>query len=113
VSDDAAVRDRPTFRASPRDSLRAHPGLTGTNKGCDVGQRGSCSGHIDGKPALSCLTLAVSAEGPDITTIGRLAPAPAHPAFPGRERRLPTASMAGASSVVRRTDHPARHPESP
>jgi xanthine dehydrogenase YagT iron-sulfur-binding subunit len=62
-------------RASLLDALRERIGLTGTKKGCDHGQCGACTVHIDGKPQLSCLTLAVAAQGRDITTIEGLAPA--------------------------------------
>lgn len=64
------------IRASLLDTLREHIGLTGAKKGCDHGQCGACTVHIDGKPKLSCLTLTVAAEGHDITTIEGLAPSP-------------------------------------
>jgi len=49
--------------------LRERLELTGAKYGCGVGECGACSVLIDGKPALSCLTLAVSAAGKEITTI--------------------------------------------
>lgn len=65
------------LRIDPRvtllDALRDHLGLTGTKKGCDRGECGACTVHIDGRRALSCLTLAVMAEGREITTIEGLA----------------------------------------
>jgi xanthine dehydrogenase YagT iron-sulfur-binding subunit len=60
-------------RTTLLDALREHVGLTGTKKGCDHGQCGACTVHINGRSALSCLTLAASAEGQDITTIEGLA----------------------------------------
>lgn len=49
--------------------LREQLGLTGTKEGCDLGQCGSCTILIDGRPTLSCLTLAVEAQGKEILTI--------------------------------------------
>ncbi|HEY9346297.1 MAG TPA: 2Fe-2S iron-sulfur cluster-binding protein, partial [Inquilinus sp.] len=55
------------LRIDPRvtllDALRDHLGLTGTKKGCDRGECGACTVHVDGRRTLSCLTLAVMAEG--------------------------------------------------
>ena len=56
-------------RTSLLDALREHIGLTGAKKGCDQGQCGACTVHIDGERGLSCLTLAVAAEGRRIETI--------------------------------------------
>jgi xanthine dehydrogenase YagT iron-sulfur-binding subunit len=56
-------------RATLLDALREHLALTGTKKGCDQGQCGACTVHIDGKRVLACLTLAAQAEGRRITTI--------------------------------------------
>jgi aerobic carbon-monoxide dehydrogenase small subunit len=57
------------------DALRNEAGLTGTKKGCDVGDCGACTVIADGKPVCSCLMLGVEAQGMDITTIEGLQPA--------------------------------------
>src|SRR5260370_12939076 len=51
------------------DALREHLHLTGTKKGCDHGQCGACTVHINGRRVNSCLTLAVMHDGDAITTI--------------------------------------------
>ncbi len=56
-------------RTTLLDALREHAGLPGTKKGCDQGQCGACTVHVDGERVLSCLTLAAQAEGRRITTI--------------------------------------------
>ncbi len=61
-------------RTSLLDALRDHLGLTGSKKGCDQGQCGACTVHVDGERVLSCLTLAVAAQGHAVTTIEGLAP---------------------------------------
>ncbi|MGA7862032.1 MAG: (2Fe-2S)-binding protein [Thermoplasmata archaeon] len=51
------------------DLLREDLNLTGTKRGCDLGTCGCCTVLLDGRPTLSCLTLATLAEGKAITTI--------------------------------------------
>ena len=51
------------------DALRHDCGLTGTHVGCEHGVCGACTVLLDGRPVRSCLMLAVSAEGADITTV--------------------------------------------
>ncbi|MBO0690266.1 MAG: (2Fe-2S)-binding protein [Candidatus Dormibacteraeota bacterium] len=56
-------------RSTLVDVLRERLGLTGTKKSCDRGECGACTVHLDRRPALACLTLAVLAEGREVTTI--------------------------------------------
>jgi xanthine dehydrogenase YagT iron-sulfur-binding subunit len=56
-------------RVTLLDALRENLGLTGTKKGCDQGQCGACTVHVDGARVLACLTLVAQVEGRAITTI--------------------------------------------
>ncbi|WP_425052154.1 (2Fe-2S)-binding protein [Psychromarinibacter sp. S121] len=60
-------------RATLLDVLRERIGLTGTKKGCDRGQCGACTVLVDGRRINSCLALAVSHDGAEVTTIEGLA----------------------------------------
>ncbi|MCC9169059.1 (2Fe-2S)-binding protein [Pontibacter harenae] len=60
-------------RVTLLDLLREQLNLTGTKKGCDYGQCGACTVHVDGERINSCLTFAVMLEGKKITTIEGLA----------------------------------------
>ena len=55
------------------DCLRYDLGLTGTKEGCSVGVCGACTVLVDGQMVASCITLAVTADGADITTVEGLA----------------------------------------
>jgi xanthine dehydrogenase YagT iron-sulfur-binding subunit len=61
------------LRIDPRttllDCIRETVTLTGTKKGCDHGQCGACTVHVNGRRVLSCLNLAIMREGDEITTI--------------------------------------------
>jgi carbon-monoxide dehydrogenase small subunit len=60
-----AVEPQRTLVEVLRDTL----GLTGTKKSCSEGECGACTVLVDGKPATSCLILALDAQGKEITTI--------------------------------------------
>ncbi len=67
-------------RASLLDMLRERLGLAGAKKGCDHGQCGACTVHIDGRRVASCLTLAAKIDGRTVTTIEGIGSADAlHP----------------------------------
>ncbi len=54
--------------------IRDDLGLTGTHIGCDTGNCGACTVHVDGEPVKSCMLLAVQADGARIATVEGLAP---------------------------------------
>jgi xanthine dehydrogenase YagT iron-sulfur-binding subunit len=56
-------------RTTLLDALRDEMGLTGPKKSCDRGECGACTVHIDGRRALSCITLAAMHDGQQIATI--------------------------------------------
>jgi xanthine dehydrogenase YagT iron-sulfur-binding subunit len=66
-------------RTTVLDALREHLGLTGAKKGCDRGQCGACTVLVDGRRVNSCLYLACSAAGRDVTTVEGLAQDGPHP----------------------------------
>ena len=73
-----------TLELDPRttllDALRDHVNLTGTKKGCDHGQCGACTVHINGRRVNACLALAIAHVGDAITTIEGLGqPGNLHP----------------------------------
>jgi xanthine dehydrogenase YagT iron-sulfur-binding subunit len=72
------------LRIDPRttllDCIRETVDLTGTKKGCDHGQCGACTVHVNGRRAVSCLSLALMHDGEEITTIEGLGtPEALHP----------------------------------
>jgi xanthine dehydrogenase YagT iron-sulfur-binding subunit len=73
-----------SLRIDPRttllDCIRETVSLTGTKKGCDHGQCGACTLHVDGRRVNSCLSLALLHDGSEITTIEGLGtPEELHP----------------------------------
>ncbi len=66
---EVAIEPRRTLLEVLRDSL----GLTGAKKACDTGDCGACTVIMEGKPVVSCLVLAIEAQGKDILTIEGLA----------------------------------------
>src|ERR1700682_1950555 len=68
-------------RVTLLEALRDHLALPGTKKGCDQGQCGACTVHVDGERVLACLTLAAQVEGRAITTVEGLS-RPGEPLHP-------------------------------
>jgi xanthine dehydrogenase YagT iron-sulfur-binding subunit len=56
-------------RVTLLDLLRERLGLTGTKKGCNFGECGACTVHVDGRRVNACMTLAAAADGKRVTTI--------------------------------------------
>ncbi|MFI5613205.1 (2Fe-2S)-binding protein [Amycolatopsis sp. NPDC051903] len=56
-------------RTTLLEALREELGLTGTKKGCDRGECGACTVHVDGRRVLSCMTLAALQQGKQVTTV--------------------------------------------
>jgi carbon-monoxide dehydrogenase small subunit len=54
--------------------LRERLGLTGTHVGCDTGQCGACTVHVNGRAVKSCIVLAAQAQGAEVVTIEGIAP---------------------------------------
>src|SRR5580693_6372087 len=69
------VEVQPDPRESLLEVLQDRLQLFGTKKGCDHGQCGACTVHLDGRRVVSCLTLAVQAEGRKVRTIEGVADA--------------------------------------
>lgn len=68
-----AYKIKADSRTTLLDLLRESLQLTGTKKGCDHGQCGACTVHVDGQRVLSCLTLAAMMPGKNVITIEGLA----------------------------------------
>lgn len=68
-----AVRLDIDARASLLDMLRERLSLTGAKKGCDHGQCGACTVHVDGRRIASCMTMAAKVDGREVTTIEGIA----------------------------------------
>jgi xanthine dehydrogenase YagT iron-sulfur-binding subunit len=60
-------------RVTLLDALRERLGLTGTKKGCNHGECGACTVHLDGRRVNACLVLAAVADGRQVTTVEGLA----------------------------------------
>ena len=72
VNDEQVELEVPTRRLLVH-FIRDDLGLTGTHIGCDTGNCGACTVHLNGEPVKSCMLLAVQAEGTKLTTVEGLA----------------------------------------
>ena len=98
------------------EALRYALGLTGSKQGCDKGDCGACTVLVDGRPVLSCITLALAAEGCEIRTVEGLAdkgrPHPLQDAFDrtgGAQCGFCTPGMLmSAYALLRRNASPTR-----
>ncbi len=66
-------RQRVPVHRTLLEVLREDQGLTGTKHGCELGECGACTVLINGRPRLSCITLAIDAEGAEVMTVEGLA----------------------------------------
>ena len=98
------------------EALRYRLGLTGSKQGCDKGDCGACTVLVDGRPVLSCITLALAAEGREVLTVEGLAekgrPHPLQDAFDrtgGAQCGFCTPGMlVSAWALLRRNPDPSR-----
>lgn len=97
------------------DTLRTDVGLTGSKKGCDVGECGSCTVLLDGAPVNSCLVLGMEAEGRHIVTIEGLQTSPER-VHPLQEHFMQSgAAQCGfcTPGILMMADHLLRHNPDP
>jgi xanthine dehydrogenase YagT iron-sulfur-binding subunit len=94
-----------TLHIDPRttllDCLRENLDLPGTKKGCDHGQCGACTVHVNGRRVNSCLSLAVMHSADEITTIEGLGTAGQSPPHAGSLRPSTTATSAATAPPAR------------